>query len=172
MSTHPRTLFYDSEDSDAHYNDFQYWKDSLSNVDEEDVRSVTAGDSSEGRQRRRRKRPATKRRPVRPLVFGLTSEEEEEEGEEKRDEMEGEGGFSGPKEGPERKEEGVPEEGEEKRDEMEEEAGFSGPQDGLDRKKEGEPEQEVSKQLLVLETSNNVFLFPVKPKVGLYSILK
>jgi hypothetical protein len=80
MSTHPRTLFYDSEDSDAHYNDFQYWKDSLSNVDEEDVRSVTAGDSSgERRQFRRRKR-----RPVRPPVFGLTSEEEEEGEEDKK----------------------------------------------------------------------------------------
>jgi hypothetical protein len=122
-------------------------------VDEEDVRSVTAGDG-EGRQRRRRKRPATKRRPVRPPVFGLTSEEEDEgEGEEKRNEMEEVlVGFSGPKDGPERKEEGVPEqeEGEEKRDEMEEEVGFSGAhQDGPDRKEEGEPEQEVSKQLLV-----------------------
>jgi hypothetical protein len=106
VQSHPRTLFYDSEDSDAHYNDFQYWKDSLSNVEEEDVRSVTAGDG-ERRQRRRRKRPATKRRPVRPPVFGLTSEEEEEgEGDEKRDEMEEEVGFSGSKDGPDRKKEG------------------------------------------------------------------
>jgi hypothetical protein len=149
VHSHPRTLFYNSEDSDAHYNDFQYWKDSLSNVDEKDVRSVTGpGDSGERRQRRRRKRPATKRRPVRPPVFGLTSEEEEEgERDEKRDEMEEEVGFSGSRV-PDRKEEGVPEKEEEdkKRDEMEEEMGFSGPQDGPDRKKEGESEQEVSKQ--------------------------
>ncbi len=68
------------------------------------MRSVAAGDG-EGRRRRRRKRPATKRRPVRPPVFGLTSEEEEE-GEEKRDEIEEEVGFSGPQDGPDRKEEG------------------------------------------------------------------
>ncbi len=109
------------------------------------MRSVTAGDG-EGRQRRRRKRPAAKRRPVRPLVFGLTSEEEEEgEEEKKRDEMEEEVGFSGSRV-PERKEEGVPEqkEGEEKRDEMEAEGGFSGPKEGPERKKEGEPEHEVN----------------------------
>ncbi len=147
VQSHSRTLFYDSEDSDAHYNDFQYWKDSLSNVDEKDVGSVTGAGDGEGRQRRRRKRPATKRRPARPPVFGLTSEEEgEEEGErdEKRDEMEEEVGFSGSRV-PDRKEEGVPEKEEEdkKRNEMEEEMSFSGPQDGPDRKEEAEPEHEV-----------------------------
>ncbi len=132
-------------------------------MEEEDVRSVTAGDG-EGRQRRRRKRPATKRRPVRPPVFGLTSEEEEEgEGDEKRDEMEEEVGFSGPKDEPERKEEG---------DEMEEEVGFSGPQDGPDRKKYGEPEHEASKQLLVRKEKWR-FPFPGEnQKLGYFLILK
>jgi hypothetical protein len=68
-----RTLFYDSDETDPSYNGFQYWKDILKDVGDEEARKILLREPAE----RRRIRPIRGRRPR--ATYGISSEDEEED---------------------------------------------------------------------------------------------
>jgi hypothetical protein len=68
-----RTLFYDSDETDPSYNGFQYWKEILKDVGDEEARKILLREPAE----RRRIRPIRGRRPR--ATYGISSEDEEED---------------------------------------------------------------------------------------------